>query len=317
VRADRLLSILLLLQANGRMSAGDLAGRLEVSRRTVYRDLDALSGAGVPIVTDRGPNGGASLLDGYRTDLTGLTEAELEALLAFGGQGPAADLGLGAHLDQASRKLAVAAGPGGALRLQERVLIDGESWFRTRPVPPHLARVQDALWSDRRLRLRYRRSLDRVVERTVEPYGLVSKAGTWYLLAGVEGQPRVYRVSRIEDAELTDETFERPPGFDLRAVWAAQVGRFRGGGPERVSARVRVDPGISDRFTRLLGEQIVGRSDGGVAVLDFPASDAAISMLAAFGGAVEVLAPADLRERLAELGRQLSGLYGGDAIARE
>src|SRR5205807_4537290 len=168
-------------------------------------------------------NGGASLIDGYRTDLTGLTESELEALLAFGGQGPAADLGLGPQLDQASRKLAVAAGPGGAGRLQERVLIDGEGWFRTRPVPAHLARVQDALWSDRRLRLRYRRALDRVVDRTVEPYGLVSKAGVWYLLAAVDGQPRVYRVPRIEEAELLDETFQRPPGSALAAAWSAQV----------------------------------------------------------------------------------------------
>ncbi len=293
------------------MSAGDLADRLEVSRRTVYRDLDALSGAGVPVVTDRGPNGGASLLGGYRTDLTGLTETELEALLAFGGQGPAAELGLGTQLDQASRKLAVAAGRSRGGRLQERVLIDGERWFRTAPVPPHLARVQDALWSDRRLHLRYRRALDRVVERTVEPYGLVSKAGTWYLLAGVGGQPRVYRVSRIEDAELAGETFERPPGFDLRSAWAAQVGRFTGGAPERVSVTVRVDPDVSGRFNRVVGEQIVARPGDGVAVLDFPACDAAISLLTAFGGAVEVLAPNDLRERLGELGRQLSSLYGG------
>ncbi len=310
MRADRLLSILLLLQAHGRMSAGDLARRLEVSRRTVYRDLDALSGAGVPVVTDRGPAGGVSLLDGYRTDLTGLTEAELEAVLAFRGQGPAADLGLGAQLDQASRKLAVAAGASEAGRLQERVLIDGERWFRTAPVPPHLARVQDALWSDRRLRLRYRRTQERVVERTVEPYGLVSKAGTWYLLAGVDGQPRVYRVSRIEDAQLTDETFVRPPGFDLRTAWAAQVGQFRGDAPERVSVTVRVDPEVSGWFTRLVGELVVKRSQDGVVVLDFPACDAAVSLLATFGAAVEVLQPSDLRERLAELGRQLSALYG-------
>src|SRR5207249_1824090 len=153
MRADRLLSTLLLLQAHGRMSAAELARRVEVSRRTVFRDLEALSGAGIPVVSDRGPNGGAYLLGGYRTDLTGLNEAELEALLAFGGQGPAADLGLGPQLDQASRKLAAAAGPGPTGRLQERVLVDGERWFRTASVPAHLARVQDALWSDRCLRL--------------------------------------------------------------------------------------------------------------------------------------------------------------------
>jgi predicted DNA-binding transcriptional regulator YafY len=309
MRADRLLSILLLLQARGRMSAGDLAERLEVSRRTVYRDLDALSGAGVPVVTERGPSGGVELLGGYRTDLTGLTEAEVEALLAFGGRGPAADLGLGPQLDQASRKLAVAAGPTGGGRLAERVLIDGERWFVTAPAAPHLARVQDALWSDQRLRLRYRRSLDRVVERTVEPYGLVSKAGNWYLLAHVEGRPRVYRVSRIEDAELTGDTFERLPGFDLRAAWAAQVGRFRDGRSERVSVTVRVDPEVSDQFTRVFGDRIVGRPRAGVAVVDFPACEAAISAVTAFGGAVEVLAPADVRHRLAELARHLSALY--------
>ncbi len=309
MRADRLLSILLLLQAHGRMNAADLARRLEVSRRTVYRDLDALSGAGVPVVADRGPNGGAYLLGGYRTDLTGLTETELEALLAFGGQGPAADLGFGSQLDRASRKLVAAARRDRAGRLRERVLIDGERWFRTAPVPPHLTRVQDALWLDRRLRLRYRRTLDRVVDRTVEPYGLVCKAGTWYLLAGVRGEPRVYRVSRIEDAEMTDESFERPAGFDLRSAWAAQVGRFKGSGPERVSVKVRVDPEVSGQFTRLIGDQIVDRPSDGVVVLDFPACEAAVGLLAPFGRAVEVIEPEDLRQRLSEIGRQLSSLY--------
>ena len=311
MRADRLLSILLLLQARGRMSAGELADRLEVSRRTVYRDLDALSGAGVPVTADRGPNGGAYLLGGYRTDLTGMTESELEALLAFGGRGPAADLGLGAQLDQAERKLAVAAGSSRRGRLRERVLVDGERWFLSAPVPAHLARVQDALWLDRRLRLSYRRALDRVVERTVEPYGLVCKAGTWYLLAGVGGQRRVYRVSRIEAAELTGETFERPPAFDLHEAWAAQVGRFKGEGPERMTVKVRVTPAASGQFMRLAGEQVVGRTDDGLVVLALPGCDAGVSLLAGFGGAIEVLEPPDLRQRLAELGRQLSSVYGG------
>jgi predicted DNA-binding transcriptional regulator YafY len=144
-------------------------------------------------------------------------------------------MGFGSHLDQASRKLAVAAPRNRAGRLRERVLVDSNGWFRTAPVPSHLTRVQDALWLDRRLRLRYRRTLDRIVDRTVEPYGLVCKAGTWYMLAGVRGEVRIYRVSRIEDAELTDETFERPAGFDLRSAWTAQVGRFTEAAPERVA----------------------------------------------------------------------------------
>ncbi len=312
MRADRLLSILLLLQAHGRMSAGTLADRLEVSRRTIYRDLDSLSMAGVPVVTDRGPNGGASLLGGYRTDLTGMTEAELEVLLTFGGQdGPAGELGLRPELDQASRKLEVAAGRRRAGRLQERVLIDGERWGRRAAVPPHLGRVQDALWSDRRLRLVYRRAVDRLVERIVEPHGLVCKAGTWYLLAGVDGQPRVYRVSRIEDAELLEETFERPAGFDLRAAWEARVRSFRGDPSESSTIRVtvRVDPEVSGVFTRTVGEHAVDRAEPGVAVLQFPACDVAVGLLAGFGGAIEVLEPDEVRERLATIGRQLAELY--------
>lgn len=309
VRADRLLSILLLLQAHGRLSAGALADRLEVSRRTVYRDLDALSGAGVPIVTDRGPNGGAYLLGGYRTDLTGLTEAELEALLTFGGQGPAADLGLGPDLDQAARKLAAAAGANRGGRLRERVLIDGERWSpAVTAAPPHLAQLQDALWSDHRLRVHYRRALDRVVERTVDPYGLVSKTGTWYLLAGVGEQPRVYRVSRIEHAEMLNETFERPAGFDLGAAWAGRMTSFRKG-PALDRLTVRVAPEVSEVFSRLVGERIVGRTDGGLVVLDFPACEVAVSVLAGFGDKVEVLEPGQVRARLAEIGRQLSALY--------
>ncbi|HEV2027709.1 MAG TPA: WYL domain-containing protein [Candidatus Dormibacteraeota bacterium] len=310
MRADRLLSILLLLQANGRMCAADLAEKLEVSRRTIYRDLDALSSAGVPVVTDRGPNGGAYLLGGYRTDLTGLTEGELEALLAFGGQGPA-DLGFESQLEGASRKLAVAVRRDGAGRLRERVLIDGERWFRTAPIPAHLTRVQDALWLDRRVRLRYRRTLDRIVDRVVEPYGLVCKAGTWYLLAGVRGEPRVYRVSRIEDAEMTDETFERPAGFDLRSAWAAQVGRFKASGPERVLVKVRVDAEVSAPFTRVFGDQIVERLSDATVVIDFPVVEAAVSLLAPFGRSVEVLEPQEIRRLLAEIGRQLADLYAG------
>ena len=312
MRADRLLSLLLLLQAHGRMSASALASKLEVSRRTVFRDLDALSAAGVPVATERGPQGGAYLLGGYRTDLTGLTEHELEALLAFGSSGPATDLGLGRELDQASRKIAAAAshsGPRSAGRLAERVLIDGATWFRGARVPTHLINVQDALWSDRKLRLRYRRDVDRVVERIVEPLGLVCKAGTWYMVAQVSGDVRTYRVSRIEGAELTEETFARPAEFDIRAAWETSVERFRSTASERIAVRVRVDPEVSAQFNRIMGEQIVSRAGDGIVVLDFAACEAAVSPLAAFGSRVEVLEPQDLRDRMARLGQELSGLY--------
>jgi len=317
MRADRLLSILLLLQAHGRMSAGDLAERLEVSRRTVCRDLDALSGAGVPVVTDRGPNGGAYLLGGYRTDLTGLTEPELEALLAFGGQGPAADLGLGAQLDQASRKLAVAAGPARGNRLQERVLVDGDRWFRTAPVSPHLARVQDALWSDRRLRLRYRRGLDRVVDRVVEPYGLVCKAGTWYLIAADRGEPRLYRVSRIEGTTSLEEQARRPPGLDLDALWQQLRRRVeeRGSGIT-VTLRVRIDQ--ADRLLRICAPQLVGpavrdpgddRSGWATFQMPFVAEGAAKGVLLGFGTDVEVVSPSTLRRQFGDTAQAIASLY--------
>ena len=310
MRADRLLSILLLLQTHGRLSTADLARRLEVSRRTIFRDLESLGAAGVPVVSERGSKGGAYLMGGYRTDLTGLTEPELEALLAFGGRGPASDLGLSAQLDQASRKLVAANRHRGHGRLQERVLIDSDRWTRGAPVPPYLSQVQDALFSDRRLRLRYRRGVDRVVERIVEPYGLVSKTGTWYLLAGVDGHPRIYRLSRIEDAEATADSFERPVGFDLRQAWAAQVGRFKDSLPPHYAVTVRVETKVSELFTRALGDRITSRRVDNVAVLDFPACEVAVSMLMGFGGAVEVLDPPDVRSRLAEIARELSVLYG-------
>ena len=146
----------------------------------------------------------------------------------------------------------------------------------------------------------------------IEPYGLVSKASTWYLLAGVEGKTRTYRVSRIENAEVTDETFERPVDFDLGQVWAAQVGRFKDSVPPHFPVTVRVEPKVSELFNRALGDQIIDRRGDSVAVLDFPACEAAVSMLSGFGSDIEVLNPKDVRLRLADIGRELSTLYRSD-----
>jgi predicted DNA-binding transcriptional regulator YafY len=305
---------MLLLQANGRMTAGGLAERLEVSRRTIHRDLEALGMAGVPVVVDRGASGGASLIDGYRTELTGFSEPELRALLAFGAGDLASDLGMGPVLDSASRKLAAAAGDGRPRSLQQRVLIDGDSWSRMRTVPEHLARVQNALWSDRRLRLRYRRGEERVVERVVDPYGLVSKRGTWYLLAGVDATRRVYRVSRIEDAEILPEAFARPPAFDLAAAWGEAVAGFRAAVPVRVV--VRPVPDRAAQLARVYGESVVEQRPDGLLELEFSSLEAAAGLLAGLGGAFEVVSPEALRRQLGAIGRQLLETYVDQAAPR-
>src|SRR5579872_374304 len=321
MRADRLVSILLLLQASGRMSAGALAKRLEVSRRTIYRDVEALGAAGVPVFTDRGPAGGVSLLEGWRTDVTGLTESEVSALLAFSSSGPASDLGLDQALGQASRKIAVAAGSTGPApgSFQDRVLIDNNPWLSARRVPAHLRRVQDAVWSDRCLGLRYRRGDGELVERLVEPYGLVAKNGVWYLLAGGAAGLRTYRVSRVVGADLTDQPFTRPPGFDLRRAWAAQTGSFASAASpaESVRVTVRADPVAAARFYRFAGGYLRAGPDDGIAELEFPAPGHAASFLASFVETVEVLEPAGVRDLLGIMGGQLVRLYARASGRRE
>src|SRR5947209_21216 len=224
-----------MLQAHRRLSARDLAGRLEVSERTIHRDVEALSAAGVPVYAERGRHGGIALLPGYRTDVSGLTAPEARALFVFAGRGTLADLGLEGDLRSALRKLlSVLPEPHrpGAEQAAGRVVVDPRAWMRSRERLPHLAVVQDAVWRDRRLRLRYRRpGAPDAVERLLDPYGLVAKAGTWYLVAADAGEPRLYRVSRIEAAEATEEPADRPPGLDLEALWEDLRGRVEDRGP--------------------------------------------------------------------------------------
>src|SRR3984893_16364100 len=209
MRADRVLSLLLVLQARGRLSAADLAARLEVSRRTVYRDVEALSAAGVPVRTEPGPKGGIELIEGGRTDLTGLTEPELDALFTSAA---------GPEFESAMGKLAAAL-PGErgrrAGRMRGRLLVDSGAWGSRGFPSPHLRVVQDAVFADRRLRLRYRRAEAPATVREVDPLGLVLKAGAWYLVADTAAGRRLFRLSRVEAAEALDEPALRPRHFDL------------------------------------------------------------------------------------------------------
>src|SRR3954468_3080836 len=261
MRSDRLLSLLLLLQARGRVTAPEVAAELEVSVRTVYRDVEALSAAGVPVWTEQGRGGGIALMPGYRTDMTGLTAEESRALVALTGRAVPDDLGMGSALAAAVHKL-VAAVPAShrpaAEQARQRVLVDHGGWYRQKAPAPYLAAVQEAVWTDRRLRVRYRHGDGDVAGYLLDPYGLVVKAGVWYLVAAHRGASRLFRVDRLLAAEVVDAAARRPEPFDLAAEWArlrADVERPR----ETVAVRVRARGAVVPMLLRVTrGQRAVG-----------------------------------------------------------
>jgi predicted DNA-binding transcriptional regulator YafY len=228
MRASRLLNIQMLLESRGRMSAPELARALEVSVRTLYRDIDELSAAGVPVYAERGRDGGFQLLPGWKTSLTGFTPAEAEAVFLGGLGGPAAELGLHETMRSAQLKLlsSLPAGwRGSAQRIASRLHLDAVDWYREAEPSPHLARVAAAVWEERPLVLHYD-SWRRSARHEVHPLGLVLKAGMWYLVAAREGQVRTFRVSSIASVEPLPGRLKRPRGFDLPAYWRQSVARF-------------------------------------------------------------------------------------------
>jgi predicted DNA-binding transcriptional regulator YafY len=307
MRASRLVSLLLLLQTRGQLTATEIAAHLEVSVRTVHRDVGSLAAAGVPIEAVRGVAGGYRLAGGYRTRLTGLTGDEAEALFAAGIPGPAAELGLGGELAAARLKL-LAALP---VELQERASrasrlfhLDGRRWFRAEDRVPHLPALAAAVWRGSRTRIRYREA-GRIVRRTIDPLGLVLKSGAWYLVARRTVGMRVYRVSRVASVRVLEEEFERPPGFELERFWEEWSREF-----ERSLPRVEVKVRVSNEVARLLpGEPRIDRH--GRAVVAFEDVGTAYRQLLGFGAAVEVLAPAELRERMAATAREVAAVYAG------
>jgi Predicted transcriptional regulator len=315
MRASRLVTLLLLLQTRGRMTAAQLAEELEVSERTVHRDVDALSEAGVPIYAERGPHGGVQLVEGYRTRLTGMTADEAEALFLSGLPGPAAELGLGTVVTAARLKV-LASLPAElrtrASRLVERFYLDAAGWFQASDPVPHLAAVAEAVWEGRRLWVTYERG-DSSVERVLEPLGLVLKAGIWYAVASVEGgDVRTYRLSRVTAARPLDERFERPPQFDLASHWTESIAAYEQGVP-RIDVTVRVHPDRLGALGDLAGhkaveaaERLDGPDPGGwtrlLLRLDWSHREAA-ERLVGMGGDLEVLGPPEVRDQLVELAR--------------
>ncbi len=314
MRADRLLSILLLLQGHGRLSAPSLARRLEVSERTISRDMEALSMAGVPIYAERGRNGGWVLADEYRTDLTGLTEVELRSLVLGATPGILADLGLGEAADRAMVKV-LAALPDTRRRAAEsarsHLHVDPTGWRRPDEAAPTVPTLDEALRTRRRLHLTYERADGSVVERRVDPHGLVAKGSTWYLVAAVDGELRTYRASRIRAAAILHDPAVREPDFDLAAYWDRSAEEFRAALP-RFHAIVRVAPeGFGRlkigwwRFVRIEDAELPD-TDGWIRCrLRADTVDVAVDCLLGLGHLAEVIEPADLRDHVVEAARRI------------
>lgn len=316
--ASRLLSTLMLLQARGRMTAPDLARELEVSVRTVYRDMDQLSAAGIPVVADRGRDGGFQLINGFRTQLTGLTQAEAETLMLAGLPGPAAELGLAERMSSARLKLMAALPPGmRAERVATRFHLDVTGWFRATEPLPLLPAVARAVWSEHHLKIRYRQG-ENSNEVRIGPLGLVLKAGVWYLVAQKGSSYRTYKASNILAVDSLDESFTRPADFDLASYWTRssreyELGSYRGYATVRLSPRGRT-------LIKLLGpyvEAAVAKSAGQTdpqgwlrCTIPVESGDFGIRELLRLGEDLEVLAPRPLRMELRQALRRILRNYG-------
>jgi predicted DNA-binding transcriptional regulator YafY len=316
MRASRLVSILLLLQARGRLTAAQLAAELEVSVRTIYRDVESLHTAGIPLYGDAGHRGGYQLLDGYRTRLTGLSADEAKALSLAGLPGPAAELGLGSVLAAAQLKVRAALPPALADQVgqvQSRFHLDASAWYGVSDEVPFLPAVADAVWRCRAVHVRYRRWKEPTdVDRRLEPYGLVLKAGRWYLVAG-PGSPRTYRVDQILDLTEPGNGFAIPAGFDLAGYWQRYKREFLGR-LYQAEATVRLSPSalgsLSGPEAEAAARTGTAEPDGWTrAVLPIESTQFALRQFLALGPEIEVLGPPALRARLAAVIRATAAVY--------
>lgn len=312
---------MLLLQVNRRMPARELAQRLEVSERTIHRDMEALSAAGIPVVAERGTGGGWALLDDYRTDLTGLNDAEIQALFVSNPARVLADLGLDKASEAAFIKLMAAlpaVGRRDAEYVRQHIHVDSAGWRRQEDAVPLLPALQDAIWRERKVKLSYQRGDDTAVERLADPLGLVVKGSTWYLVAAVEGELRTYRVSRVTAAELTGEPALRPPGFDLAAYWADSSAAFVANLPRyTVTALVTPETLTRMRFARGWAriEQVddPGADGRQRVVLRCEEEEDACEYALGFGPGMEVLEPPELRARVVAQARAALDQYARQA----
>ncbi|RLV08397.1 transcriptional regulator [Streptomyces griseocarneus] len=315
MRAARLIRLVLLLQSRPSMTGAELARQLEVSERTVARDVLALSEAGVPVYADRGRSGGYRLIGGYRTRLTGLGRTEAEALFLSGVPSALREMGLADVASAARLKVAAALRPDlsdAPTAAAQRFHLDAPGWWQPVETPELLPAIADAVWDDRLLTARYRRR-DAEVERELEPYGLVLKAGVWYLTARADGDFRTYRVDRFTAVTVGEDRFARADSFDLPSFWEHQAEKFaRSLLRERVVLRLTAEgvrrlPHITDRAA---AHEAIEAADGLTVTLPVESLDVAYEQLLALGPEAEVLEPEELRARFAEAAARSAALYG-------
>jgi predicted DNA-binding transcriptional regulator YafY len=315
VKAPRLLSLLLRLQASGRVSASRLARDLEVSERTIYRDVEALAQAGVPVYAERGRLGGIVLSEGYRRALMQLGADDLRSLLVIR-EDPLADLGLGDRRARIAQQL-LAALPDdereAALQARRRVLVDQRRWYQAPPPSEQLRVLREAAWSDRRVRIEYRDRTGKSSTRELDPMGLVSKAGVWYVVGRHDETYRTFRVDRIAAVETRSERFERPPDFDLDAYWNDSTRRLEA--PWIAYwVTLRVAPHIFPEVVQAMEHTVVDR-DACIVAINFSSASDASWRLFAWGEDAEVLAPPEFIEALVRHSRAIVARHAPQPLA--
>ncbi len=317
MRADRLLSILMLLQVHSRLTAHELAERLEVSERTIHRDMEALSSAGVPVIAERGQGGGWSLLDSYQTTLTGLNLTEIQALflprpthllanLGWSQAFEAALLKLLASLPTASRQQAEV--------VSQRIHLDPTGWQHWEEEMAAFPILQTSIWQERQLQLIYERSDGKLVERLVNPLGLVAKGSVWYFIASIDEEVRSYRISRVRDAILTELPCARPVEFNLAEYWQRSLTEFKANLPHyRIVVRVAPTAMLWLRYAGYFARiEQIGSPDaeGWIPVtIRFDVAEAACAYVLGFGAKMEVLEPLELRDRVLQAAKETIGFY--------
>lgn len=320
MRADRLLSILMLLQSRGKMTAQELAEVLDVSERTIYRDIDALCNSGVPVYPEYGPGGGFALLDSYRTNLTGMTQNELSALFMLSVPSPFEKLGISQELRSALLKLSAAlpaARRASEEQAHNRFYIDWEGFHSEEPVP-HLRVIQEAVWKNQRLLISFRVMRDTLIaDVPADPYALVAKAGEWFLIAIRAGRFDVLRIANLTGVQATGETFTRQPGFDLICYWNDWCQGYEAR-RKNYPVKICLAPDVISYLPLYFGYRArewleradTSREDGWVTlIISFESLQNARGQLLSLGRAVEVLEPLALRCSMIDYAAQISQLY--------